>query len=43
MIESWFQDHVFLAFRIEKALRAHAVQSPFVDYYTTMGRRCGKL
>jgi hypothetical protein len=33
MIESWFQDYVFLAFRIEKALRAHAAQSPFIDYY----------
>jgi hypothetical protein len=33
MIEPWFQEYVLLAFRIDKALRTHAAQSPFVDYY----------
>jgi hypothetical protein len=33
MIEPWFRDYVLLAFRIDKALRACAAQSPFVDYY----------
>jgi len=33
MIESWFQEYVLLAFRIDKVLRIRAAQSPFVDYY----------
>jgi len=33
MNETWFRDYVFLAFRIDKALRAVSEHSPFVDYY----------
>ncbi len=32
-IPPWFQGYVLLAFRIDKALRACAAQSPFVNYY----------
>lgn len=32
-IEPWVQAYVLLAFRIDKALRACAAQSPLVDYY----------
>src|SRR5690348_9600700 len=33
MNNSWFRDYVFLAFRIDKALRAISEHSPFVDCY----------
>jgi hypothetical protein len=33
MNDSWFRDYVFLAFRIDKALRAVSEHSPFVDCY----------
>ena len=33
MNDSWFRDYVFLAFRIDKALRALSEHSPFVDCY----------
>jgi hypothetical protein len=31
MNNSWFHDYVFLAFRLDKALRAVSEHSPFVD------------
>ena len=31
MSKTWFRDYVFLAFRIDKALRAVSEHSPFVD------------